>query len=452
MSLYRCAICGSPHVVRDSVGGGFDYKKAAVGTIVFGAAGAVAGMDGKQTTVYKCAACGHTLTYDMPFETKHQIDECVMSAEARKKYPWDRLKQRYPNIEATPDIDRQMQQEAQDAQSAIMSAIKEINDEFDGFANLSKEELDADEALCEEKNAALLKKLEEEAQADYQKQQSEFEAKKQKLLDETRERKRKKQEEIEQVKRTIAGPGKGTGLAVVLLILAALDIIFIFSAASGSGPAIDLLMQFKPLRGYAQSLRHLDGLSSIIIGLVVLLILFVWSFNIIGGNSKTKKTLSEELPKKEKELEALNKREDDIINHPENVYDLKIESVKDRVYHARYNNTAFIAKRKRINGKLDRHEIRTLMAEIIELFFKKYKGEIRSKQFEEYLHHTIPDNLHEGAFRGIHWVSISEMSSAFGGSEGRLKSRSIETDIMAEHDTFFNKHAYLIMYWLEDRE
>ncbi len=40
----------------------FSYKKAAVGTLVFGAVGAVAGINGKKTVTYQCDTCGHTMT------------------------------------------------------------------------------------------------------------------------------------------------------------------------------------------------------------------------------------------------------------------------------------------------------------------------------------------------------------------------------------------------------
>ena len=49
MSLYRCAACGSPNVVKDSQAGGvsFNYKKGIVGTVVLGAGGAAAGIENK---------------------------------------------------------------------------------------------------------------------------------------------------------------------------------------------------------------------------------------------------------------------------------------------------------------------------------------------------------------------------------------------------------------------
>ena len=45
MAMYRCAVCGSPHVRKEENNSGFSYKKALVGTAVFGAVGAVAGIN-----------------------------------------------------------------------------------------------------------------------------------------------------------------------------------------------------------------------------------------------------------------------------------------------------------------------------------------------------------------------------------------------------------------------
>lgn len=52
MALYRCAACGSPNVVTASENGGFSYSKGIAGAIVFGAPGAVAGINGKTKQVY----------------------------------------------------------------------------------------------------------------------------------------------------------------------------------------------------------------------------------------------------------------------------------------------------------------------------------------------------------------------------------------------------------------
>lgn len=109
MSLYRCAVCGSPNVVTDTqtAGVGYDYGKGLVGTLLFGSGGAAAGVRSKQQKVFKCPDCGQTLTYSMDEETKRAIDMGVMDADSRNKLrllgvpvSWDFLKKKYKNIES----------------------------------------------------------------------------------------------------------------------------------------------------------------------------------------------------------------------------------------------------------------------------------------------------------------------------------------------------------------
>lgn len=106
MSLYRCAVCGSPNVVTDTEKEGYSFAKGAVGTVLLGAGGAAAGINGKSKTVYKCPDCGTTLSYSMPFEIKTLIDMGVMSEKARDnlelngvKIDWITLTSKYRNIE-----------------------------------------------------------------------------------------------------------------------------------------------------------------------------------------------------------------------------------------------------------------------------------------------------------------------------------------------------------------
>lgn len=108
MSLYRCAACGSKNVVTDTETGGvkYNYVKGAVGTVVLGVGGAAAGIESKTHQVYKCAACGLSLTYAMPEGMKAAIDLGVEDAEARNHLSfngvpvfWDYLTTKYPNIE-----------------------------------------------------------------------------------------------------------------------------------------------------------------------------------------------------------------------------------------------------------------------------------------------------------------------------------------------------------------
>lgn len=108
MALHRCAACGSPNVATDTQTGGisYNYKKGVVGTVVLGAGGAVAGIENKTQTVYKCSDCGMVLSYPMDAETKNVIDLGVRHAEARENLKlygisvsWDFLKNKYKNIE-----------------------------------------------------------------------------------------------------------------------------------------------------------------------------------------------------------------------------------------------------------------------------------------------------------------------------------------------------------------
>lgn len=109
LSLYCCAVCGSPNVVTDTqtAGVGYDYGKGLFGTLLFGSGGAAAGVRSKQQKVFKCPDCGQTLTYPMDEETKQVIDIGVMHADARSNLrlggvhvSWDSLKSKYRNIES----------------------------------------------------------------------------------------------------------------------------------------------------------------------------------------------------------------------------------------------------------------------------------------------------------------------------------------------------------------
>ena len=108
MSLFRCAACGSQKVSVDTQAAGikYDFVKGAVGTVLLGAGGAVAGVTNKEQRVYKCSDCGMTLTYPMPDEIKRMIDEGITFSERRNNLlidgipiSWAELKKLYKNIE-----------------------------------------------------------------------------------------------------------------------------------------------------------------------------------------------------------------------------------------------------------------------------------------------------------------------------------------------------------------
>ena len=82
MSLYRCAVCGSPNVVKIEKNDGFSYSKALAGTVVFGTVGAVAGINGKKSYAYSCPDCGTTLPQPMDSVTKEKIDLVMTNPDA----------------------------------------------------------------------------------------------------------------------------------------------------------------------------------------------------------------------------------------------------------------------------------------------------------------------------------------------------------------------------------
>ena len=107
MSLFRCAACGSPRVVTDIETEGYSLVKGAVGVALLGVGGAVAGINGKKKTVYKCPDCGVTLSYPMDFKLKTLIDIGVMSGGTCTELnldgvniAWSTLTSRYKNIES----------------------------------------------------------------------------------------------------------------------------------------------------------------------------------------------------------------------------------------------------------------------------------------------------------------------------------------------------------------
>ena len=93
--LSRCAVCGSTSVRRTEENEGYSYKKGIAGTIVFGAIGAVAGINGKKTTVYKCGHCGHTMHSTLNESTCKRIDDCFRNHDYMM---WKTLKSVYPGI------------------------------------------------------------------------------------------------------------------------------------------------------------------------------------------------------------------------------------------------------------------------------------------------------------------------------------------------------------------
>lgn len=104
MSLYRCAICASPNVLKNKEKDGFSYKKAIAGTVVFGAIGAVAGIDGKTKEVYSCPDCGNTLPHPMDDITKAKIDYVMMDPDALMPTLFPNMFHLYPFLKKEHDM------------------------------------------------------------------------------------------------------------------------------------------------------------------------------------------------------------------------------------------------------------------------------------------------------------------------------------------------------------
>ncbi len=107
MFLYRCASCGSDRVQLRSVNEGFSYSKALAGAVVFGTAGAVAGLAGKKTTKYYCPRCGQTLDYPMDANQAFDIDKELIYRNDPAHYEILRIKKKiYPGIDWQDPEDR----------------------------------------------------------------------------------------------------------------------------------------------------------------------------------------------------------------------------------------------------------------------------------------------------------------------------------------------------------
>lgn len=61
----NCPKCGSWKYYKEGEmnNGGYSYKKGIIGTAVFGPIGAVAGINGKKSVVYRCKDCGYSASY-----------------------------------------------------------------------------------------------------------------------------------------------------------------------------------------------------------------------------------------------------------------------------------------------------------------------------------------------------------------------------------------------------
>ena len=140
MVSHRCAVCGSPNVIKDVQAGGvsYNYAKGIVGTVVLGSGGAVAGIESKQQQVFICQDCGMTLTYEMPAKLRNAINMALISEFHRDyilvdgvgRLSWSILKKQYKNIEPGL-VDRIIESKQRIQERNLLSYATATREEFD---------------------------------------------------------------------------------------------------------------------------------------------------------------------------------------------------------------------------------------------------------------------------------------------------------------------------------
>lgn len=95
--IFWCAACGNPDIIVESDKQGYSMKKGLAGAVVLGPVGAVAGLDGKETTSYYCPKCGARLKNPMPDYEVNTILQLLENPEASRLRIEEKLK-KYPNM------------------------------------------------------------------------------------------------------------------------------------------------------------------------------------------------------------------------------------------------------------------------------------------------------------------------------------------------------------------
>ena len=125
MSLYRCAACGSPNVVKHEEKDGFSYKKAIAGTVVFGAIGAVAGIDGKTKEVYNCPDCGASLPEPMDSITQAKIDSVMIAPDTLVPMVFPDMYERYAYLRNEHEQKRAIQNAEELSKLTTVSSVQQ---------------------------------------------------------------------------------------------------------------------------------------------------------------------------------------------------------------------------------------------------------------------------------------------------------------------------------------
>ena len=131
----RCFKCGSKNI-QDVTEKDKSYSvgKGLVGTVLFGAGGAVMGIDGKVTvsTNYVCRDCGWIEKFYMDYSISSCIDKAI---EENDEFSLRMYKKRFPNIEWTDKKEEQSKttKSYEQTQAEILEKVQTYCSEvFDG--------------------------------------------------------------------------------------------------------------------------------------------------------------------------------------------------------------------------------------------------------------------------------------------------------------------------------
>lgn len=161
MSLYRCAVCGSPNVVKIEKNDGFSYSKALAGTAVFGTVGAVAGINGKKSYAYSCPDCGTTLPQPMDSVTKEKIDLVMTNPDVLVPVLYPNIYSEYPYLYTQRENQRELEsaQRIEKYASCPIDYSNPLNISTEDFLNAQNRFKEACSQLikCLDKPAAIKK-------------------------------------------------------------------------------------------------------------------------------------------------------------------------------------------------------------------------------------------------------------------------------------------------------
>ena len=452
MSVYRCPVCGSPRLFRDNQKSGFSYGKAAAGVAVFGVVGAVAGLAGKNTAVYKCPDCGHSTSAPMDYETQAKIDACVRSDGMRKQMGWQYLKSKYPNIESGfGDITEA--QKKSDLMEAVKMVTDEANAEYDRLKTLTPEELDEDERAVKAKKQVIDASLKAEAERIISEAKKEFAPKQQALLEKETERKSKLEAEIDEIRQKMSA-----GRAVKKKKAG----IYLFFALAVPAAMIALLYWFHTSpRFYDYHVRDPAVYTTWSVGLTAFFFLLICPLVNAHKVKKAKanaEALEKPLAEKEKQLEQLSERIRKITEDPQSVWEIKLPEEKELVKKLRREQTLPVCVPAKIrllekwpaeyDYEFRRETDGSIMADLLLRVFQAYGGEIRQKKIKELLETTIPEALHEVRLKSN---SKYALSSCFKEVEPRLQRRSESVKGLAgsDYDLYFNGSTTWVYYSLK---